>query len=143
MAWRRGLSYSQDLRERVLSADDLSARQAAERFSVSVSYVIKARQRRARTGMETTRPRGYVRPRLLAGLDDVIQGEVERRPSATLADLRAWLAETHGRLVSTGTMWATLRRLGLTLKKSRSGRPSRIARTSPPLATSGGASRAN
>ncbi len=40
---RRGQAYSQDLRERVLAADDLSARQAAARFGVSVSYVVKAR----------------------------------------------------------------------------------------------------
>ncbi len=32
---RRGQAYSQDLRERVLAADDLSARQAAARFGVS------------------------------------------------------------------------------------------------------------
>lgn len=38
MAWRRGQTYSQDLRDRVLAANHLSARQAAERFEVSVSY---------------------------------------------------------------------------------------------------------
>ena len=53
-----GRSYSQDLRSRVLASDDLSARQAAVRFKVSVSYVIKARQRRDRTGEIGTRPRG-------------------------------------------------------------------------------------
>ena len=53
-----GRSYSQDLRSRVLALDDLSARQAAARFKVSVSYVIKARQRRDRTGEIGTRPRG-------------------------------------------------------------------------------------
>jgi transposase len=45
-SWRRGQAYSQDLRDRVLAADAPSARQAADRFGVSVSYVIKARQRR-------------------------------------------------------------------------------------------------
>ena len=50
MVWQRGRSYSQDLRSRVLALEGLSARQAAERFEVSVSYVIKARQRRNRTG---------------------------------------------------------------------------------------------
>ena len=56
MAWRRGQTHSQDLRERVLAARELSARQAAERFAVSVSYVVKARQRLARTGASTPRP---------------------------------------------------------------------------------------
>jgi transposase len=50
MGWRRGQAYSQDLRDRVLAVDQLTARQAAERFGVSVSYVVKARQRLARTG---------------------------------------------------------------------------------------------
>ena len=45
MVWRRGQTYSQDLRDRVLGADTLTARQAAARFGVSVSYVVKARQR--------------------------------------------------------------------------------------------------
>jgi transposase len=58
MAWQRGRSYSQDLRERVLAADELTSRQAAVRFAVSVSYVIKARQRRDRTGTLTTKLRG-------------------------------------------------------------------------------------
>ena len=67
MAWQRGRSYSQDLRERVLAANDLTSRQAAARFSVSVFYVIKARQGRERTGSVSSKPRGYRRPPRLAG----------------------------------------------------------------------------
>jgi len=137
MAWRRGLSYSQDLRDRVLAADDLSARQAAERFAVSVSYVIKARQRRQRTGMVTTKARGYRRPRRVAGLEKAILRQVERRSSATLAELRAWLLRRHGVCVSIGTMWKTLRELGLTLKKSRCGPVNRRVWTLPRPAISG------
>jgi transposase len=55
-SWRRGRAYSQDLRDRVLAVDALSARQAAERFGVSVSYVVKARQRRERHGAVTPGP---------------------------------------------------------------------------------------
>lgn len=137
MAWQRGRSYSQDLRERVLAADELSARQAAERFAVSVSYVIKARQRRDRTGVVTTKQRGYRRPQRVAGLEHLIVREVERRPSATLADLRAWLLSDHGVSLSTGTMWRAVRKLGLTLKKNRSAPPNRRARMSPPLVIDG------
>ena len=137
MAWQRGRSYSQDLRERVLAANELSARQAAERFAVSVSYVIKARQRRDRTGVLTIKPRGYRRPERVAGLEPLIVREVERRPSATLAELRAWLLVEHGISLSTGAMWQALRRLGLTLKKSRSAPPSRPAPISPLPATNG------
>jgi transposase len=137
VAWQRGRSYSQDLRERVLGADELSARQAAERFAVSVSYVIKARQRRDRTGVLTIKPRGYRRPERVAGLEPLIVRKVEQRPSATLAELRAWLLAEHGISLSTGAMWLALRRLGLTLKKSRSAPPSRPAPTSPLSATNG------
>jgi transposase len=139
MAWQRGRSYSQDLRERVLAADELTSRQAAARFAVSVSYVIKARQRRDRTGELTTKRRGYHRTPRLSGLDAVIVAEVERRPSSTLADLRGWLTSTHGVSISTGTMWRALRQLGLTLKKSRSVPPSKRATMSPPRAQSGAA----
>jgi transposase len=138
MAWQRGQSYSQDLRERVLGADELTARQAAARFAVSVSYVIKARQRRDRTGERTTKPRGYRRPERVAGLEPLIVREVEQRPSATLADLRAWLLSEHGVSLSMGTMWKAMRKLGLTLKKSRSAPPNRHARMSPPHGISGG-----
>ncbi len=137
MGWERGRSYSQDLRERVLAADGLSARQVAERFAVSVSYVIKARQRRDRTGMLTIKQRGYRRPERVAGLEPLIVREVERRPSATLADLRAWLLSEHGVSLSMGTMWRAVRKLGLTLKKSRSAPPNRRARTSQRHATHG------
>ena len=132
MAWQRGRSYSQDLRERVLAANDLSARQAADRFAVSVSYVIKARQRRDRTGALTIKPRGHRKPERVAGREELIRREVERRPSATLAELRAWLLSDHGVSLSTSTMWKSLRKLGLTLKKSRSAPPSRRVRTLPP-----------
>jgi len=130
MAWQRGRSYSQDLRERVLAADDLTSRQAAARFSVSVSYVIKARQRRERTGSVSAKPRGYRRPPRLAAFGGALRREVELHPSATLGDLRAWLLSAHGVSVSIGTLWKTLRELHLTLKKSRSEPPSKRARTS-------------
>lgn len=137
MGWERGRSYSQVLRERVLATDGLSARQVAERFAVSVSYVIKARQRRDRTGMVTTKRRGYRRPERVAGLEPLIVREVERRPSATLAELRAWLLSEHGVSLSTGTMWRAVRKLGLTPKKSRSVPPNRRAPTSQPYGING------
>lgn len=132
-----GRSYSQDLRSRVLGADGLSARQAAERFAVSVSYVIKARQRRDRTGELATRPRGWHRPSRLAAHAEAIAAEVARRPSATLADLRAWLVADRGVSIGLTMLWKTLRGLGLTLKKSRSGPASRRGRTSLPRARRG------
>ena len=69
MAWRRGQTYSQDLRDRVLAAEELTARRVAERFGVSVSHVVKARQRLVRTGAPT--------PGLDALRDAVRDGAVE------------------------------------------------------------------
>ena len=140
MTIQRGKSYSQDLRDRVLAADDLPAREAAIRFSVSPSYVIKARQRRERSGVLTIKPRGHRRTPLVSGLELQIAQEVKRRPSATIAELRVWLLGEHGVSISTGTMWTTLRQLGLTLKKSRSALPSKRVLTSPQPAPPGSSS---
>ena len=115
-----GRSYSQDLRSRVLASDELSARQAAARFRVSVSYVVKARQRRDRTGEVATQPRGSRRVPVLAAHGAAIAAQVARHPSITLADLRVWLGREHAIAVGMTTVWIAVRRLGLTLKKSRS-----------------------
>jgi transposase len=131
MAWRRGQTFAQDLRDRVLALEHLSARAVAERLSVSVSYVIKARQRRARTGAVTPRPQKPPAARKLVHLHDAIRDRVREVPDATLAEQREWLAETHGVIASMTTVWKTLTQLGLTLKKSRSGRLSRRAPTLP------------
>ena len=136
MGWRSGQAYSDDLRGRVLDAEG-SARAVAARFGVSVSYVVKARQRRDRHGERSARPQVSRTPRLLGGLHDAIAAHVRAHNDATLDELRAWLREVQGVSVSIGLMWNTLARLGLTLQKSRSGRPSRRAPTSPLHATPG------
>lgn len=136
-SWRPGQAYSQDLRERVLAANELSARQVAARFGVSVSYVVKARQRRDRLGETTPGPQRSWTPRKLAAHHAAIAAEVRAHPDATLAELRAWLLAERGVSVSIGTMWNTLRRLGLTLKKSAWKPPSGRAPMSPRHAASG------
>jgi transposase len=122
-SWRRGQAYSQHLRERVLAADNLSARRAADHFGVSVSYVVKARQRRDRHGTLTPGPQRSWTPRKLADHHAAISAHVRTHPDATLAELCAWLLQETGVSASIGTMWNTLRRLGLTLKKSALKRP--------------------
>ena len=136
MAWRSGQAYSDDLRGRILGTDG-SARAVAARYGVSVSYVVKARQRRDRHGEVSARPQASRTPRLLAGLHDAIAIHVRAHDEATLDELRTWLREAHGVSVSMGLMWNTLARLGLTLKKSRSGQPSRRVRMSLPPAKPG------
>jgi transposase len=129
MAWRRGQALGQDLRERVLADAGRPARAVAVRFGVSVSYVVKARARLRDTGEACARPqRNRVAPRL-APHYQAIRAEVAARPSATVAELRAWLAAARGAVVGHAAMWRTLHRLDLTRKKSRSGRRSRTGRT--------------
>ena len=136
MVWRSGQAYSDDLRGRVLDAAG-SARAVAARFGVSVSYVVKARQRRDHHGELSARAQTSRTPRLLAGLHDAIAEYVGVHDEATLDELRAWLCEAHGVSVSMGLMWNTLARLGLTLKERRSVRPNRRVQTLPPLVTPG------
>lgn len=145
MSWRQGQPYSQDLRERVLSAVDggMPAYQAASLFRVSVSFIYKALGRRRRTGETTARPqRGHL-PQKLEAYHQAIRDRVAQQPDATLDELRAWMLANHGVSVSQGGMWNALDRLGLTLKKSRNTRPSNLGRTLPrPALRGANASRA-
>jgi len=134
MSWRRGRAYSQDLRDKMFAAFDAgeSARDVAERFDISVSYLYKADLRRRQLG--DTRP-GAQRCRLPLRLEahrEAILAWVAEHQDATMAELREWLAGEHGVSVCLATIWKTLGRFGLTFKKSRSGRPSRIGPMSRP-----------
>ena len=140
MAWKSGQSYSADLRGRVLAAIDggIPARSVAERFQVSVSYIYKALGRRATTGETEARPQRNHQELKLAAHHDAIKTEVAQRPDVTLNELRAWLLATHKVSASLGLMHRTLARLGLTLKKSRSGRRSRTGPSLPGNVPTGG-----
>ena len=129
MAWRRGQALGQDLRDRVLADAGRPAREVAGRFGVSASYVVKARQRLRDAGEASARPQRNHAPPRLEPHHGAIRAEVARRPSATVAELRAWPAAAHGAVVGHAAMWRTLDRLGLARKKSRSVRRSRTART--------------
>lgn len=136
MAWRRGQAYGQDLRDRILVAKG-SARAVAAQFLVSVSYVVKARQRRDRQGEVTAGLQRSHTPRKLASLHEAIAVYVAEHPDASVAELRAWLLAEHGTYASAGLMWNTLDRLGLTFKKRRSEPLNRSGPISPRLAGSG------
>jgi transposase len=143
MAWKSGQSYWSDLRSRVLAAvdDGSPAGAVAQQFQVSVSYIYKALGRRGATGETEARPQRNHRALKLGGHHEAIAAEVASRPDVTLEELRAWLRANHGVSASLGLMHKTLARLGLTLKKSRGGRRSRIGPTSPSGGQSGGPSR--
>ena len=124
MLYQRGRAYSQDLRERVFAASDDGERvgEIAELFRVTVGYVSKALPRRRTTGETTVRAQhGHKLPKL-APFYAAIRAYVAERGDVTITELRTW---------SVGLVWHTLKMLTLSLKKSRSGPPSRIDRTSP------------
>ena len=134
-----GRAYSQDLRERVMAAVESGsgAYAVASIFRVSVSYIYKALGRRRSTGETSARPwAGGPKPKLAAH-DEAVRARVLSEPDATLAELQAWLIAERGVKVCVGCLWKRLRRLGLTLKKSRSAPPSRTAPTSPRRAPTG------
>ena len=120
-----------DLRKRVLAACDAGkqTKEVAATFAVSTAWVRRLKQRRReRDGDVAPRTGGRKIDR------DRLAALVEEQPDATLVELR-------DRLGVAVTPWAVgkaLRELGLTFKKSRSGPPSRTARTSPTRGRRGG-----
>jgi len=134
MRWRPGRAYSQDLRERVLSAVDggLGVRGSASLFRVRVSSVSTALERRAATGATAPAARGGARRKVVpAGHEAALLGHLRDNPDTTLGELRLWLFETRGVSISAGALWNGLDRLGWTLNKSRSRRRNRSVRMWP------------
>jgi len=114
MAWRQGLPYGQDLRDRVLAARDAgqSVRAVAERFSVSPSYVAKADRRRHRTGERRARRSSGRPPAKIVAHLPALTERVAAQPDATLTELRGWLLAECGVSVGLVTVWRALKRLG-------------------------------
>jgi putative transposase len=112
---------SQDLRRRLVRAveEGSSAREAAARFEVSASAAIKLVRRVRATGSTEPAKIGGYRKALLAGHEDLLRELTTTRKGITLAEIRDELV---GRGIEPGsltTIWSTLRRLGLSHKKSR------------------------
>src|ERR1700691_5642966 len=112
--------YSQDLRDRILSAVDngMPPPEVAELFEVTVSYIYKILDRRRTTGMTTALPWAAGPQPKLAAYEDSLRQHVLEFSDATLEEVRAWLICEHGVNVSIGCLWSTLKRLKLPLKKS-------------------------
>jgi transposase len=79
----------------------------------------------------------------LAAYDEALRAQVAQKADITLVELQAWLANDRAVKVSVGCLWARVRHLGLTLKKSRNAPQSRTAPTLPKRASNGGRSRPN
>jgi transposase len=110
-------AYSQDLRRRVVDAvvrKEGSIRQVAERFAVSLSFVVRLLQLHRRTGSVEPRPHGGGRrPALGPDELDRLAELVRERPDATLGELRDRL----GVDCSTMAVYRALVKLKITRKK--------------------------
>lgn len=131
--------YSIDLRERVVAMmlSGSKYHEAAERFAVSVASISRWLTRLRRDDTVEPAPFGGRKSSALAPHQEKIRALVEGEPDLTLDAMLERLA-ADGIETSRTTLHRFLQRLGLTLKKRRSGRPSRIAKTLPKRATLGG-----
>ena len=120
-------ALSVDLRKRVVAAVDggLSRRQAAARFGVSISNVIRWTSRVRKTGdIRPLRVGGDKRSARIEAFAPLILGAVEAKPDVTLAELRELLCE-HGASFALSTIWRFFARHKITLKKSQAMQRSR------------------
>src|SRR5580698_2376147 len=129
LAGRRPASMSgpisNDLRGRAVAAVDAGAsrRQAARRFGVGVSSVIRWVVQHRRTGSVAPKPMGGKRRPLVAvGHRQWLLERIAAKPGLTLAQMRRELGE-RGLRVGSGTMWRFCARVGLTLKNNSARHP--------------------
>jgi transposase len=110
-------AYSLDLRQRVVRAYDggLAPAAVAARFEVSLAWVYRLVQRRRETGSIAPRPQTKFRRRSLSADEEVrLVALIVAQPDATLAELQQALPTR----AALSTLWRTIDRLGLTVKKN-------------------------
>ena len=92
----------------------------AERFAVSTATVCRyLHQHQERQGdLSPRHPPGAAR-RIPDVLLAQVEGQLAQHPDRTLEQLRTWLENQHGVMVSIATIYRALRRQGLRFKKSR------------------------
>ena len=116
--------YSLDLRGRVVDARleaDETIEQTAERFSVSVSFVVKLMARFRGTGSFAAKPHaGGFASALDGPASALLRRAIKERPDATLAELAGRLRDERGVTLGVSAVCRAVRRLRLPLKKSRS-----------------------
>lgn len=129
---RMARAYSQDLRNRVLSAtaEGSSARGAAERFGIGIKTAIEWVRRARETGERTARRQGQPKGSRVDKHEAFLRGLVAETDDITLAEMQARLREERGVAVGITTLWRFFDARGLTFKKRAFTPRSRIARTS-------------
>ena len=116
---------SEDLRLRAVAAVDggASRREAARRFGVGVSSVIRWVARHRETGSVAAKPMGGDRgSRLKKAHRDWLLARIAAEPDLTLEEMRRELAG-QGLVVGYGTVWRFCAKERLTFKKNRARHP--------------------
>lgn len=134
-----GVAYSQDLRDRILSASDkgMKTSEVARLLDVSPSWVRRVKQRHREHGETSPRPRGGV---TVVKIDlEQLRALVEEQPDATIAELHRRL----GVECSQSAVGAALKRLRLSFKKRQYMQRNRIAPMSQNAALNGSATSPN
>jgi transposase len=113
--------YSMDLRQRVARAWDVDpdADEIAATYQVSRAWIHRLIQRRRETGsLAPRRQTKFRRWALTDAQQRRLRDLITARPDATLAELRDALPTR----AALSTLWRTIDRFGLTVKKNRSRR---------------------
>ena len=116
-------AYSQDLRERVISAIEAkvqSKNEVARIFGVGSATVDRWHKQWRETGRIAARPFAGGRRRALRVCDDWLRAEVKRQPDVSLNELCERVQAVWGVSASPSMMCRELQRLNLRVKKSRS-----------------------
>ena len=112
-------AYSQDLRDRVLSAWERGERPTAiaDRLEVSRVWVYQVRNRLTQTGQRSSLPIGGHRQSRLVGMEPTLRAWLKEPGDLTLAEMCARLA-AHGIAIKVPALWHQLDKWKLTLKKT-------------------------
>ena len=115
-------AYDDDLRRKILQSYERkegTIPQLAIRFGVSEGYVEKLRSQYLRTGkMERNRHRHGRKTKFTPLVQKQLQAWLESQPDLTLKQLQKKLEQEEHLQSSQFSIWTTLRKMGLRLKKS-------------------------
>jgi putative transposase len=114
--------YSQDLRERVIAAvedGELSRREAAKRYRVSVASAVKWLQQYRRSGRLKARPMGGDRRSVLKPVRDWLLKLAAKKPDLTLMAICKQLKEEHAIRADASMLCRFFKAEGFSFKKNR------------------------
>lgn len=117
-------AYADDLRCRILQCCEEGKQTQAEiaqRFKVSLRYIGKLVACKRRTGQAERIPhRPGRKPKFTPPVRERLKNWLKSQPDLTLKELQKKLEQEQGLHSSQFSIWATLKKMGLRLKKSRS-----------------------